>query len=158
MAGLTDWRRSSAPPLQIVRTLESVIGEIREPNLAYSAAGDDILDDFDGLLKAPILGDGPKRRPFELGIKPHQLNAARHSRRTRFLADHVLPGREKKFDRAGHDVDGQRQVYEIDIRVSRDFFKRPVGLDVFATVQMAGARDPTSLIRPSPSRRLRAGI
>jgi hypothetical protein len=59
MAGLTDWRRSSAPPLQIVRTLESVIGEIREPNLAYSAAGDDILDDFDGLLKAPILVDGP---------------------------------------------------------------------------------------------------
>ena len=50
-----------------------------------------------------------------------------------------LPGGEKKLDRGRHDLDRQRQVYEIDVRILRNVFKRQVMLEVLAPIQTAGA-------------------
>src|SRR3984885_8996441 len=53
----------------------------------------------------------------------------------------MLPGGQKKLDRVGHDVDWQRQVYEINGRIFRDFSKRQVVLEILARIQTACARD-----------------
>src|SRR5580692_5352993 len=51
----------------------------------------------------------------------------------------MLARGEKKLDRARHDVDWQRQVYKIDVRILRDVFKRQVVFEILARIQTGSA-------------------
>ncbi len=122
------------PPSLIVGLLERKIGKIGEADLAQHAACDDLFNHLGGLLEAPILGDRPDDRPVQPGVMLHQLYAGRNGRRARLFADHVLAGGKKKLDRVRHDLDRQRQVYEIDVRILRNVFKRQVMLEILARI------------------------
>jgi hypothetical protein len=51
----------------------------------------------------------------------------------------MLARGEKKLDRGGHDLDWQRQVYKIDVRICRNVFKRQVMLEILARIQTGSA-------------------
>src|ERR1700722_12555285 len=51
----------------------------------------------------------------------------------------MLARGEKKLDRARHDVDWQRQVYKIDVRILRNVFKRQVVFEILARIQTGSA-------------------